>query len=78
MVVHVYNPSSTIGTMRQEDDEFKRSLGSVVKQRGRRVERAGAGRRNKKSKISEYRNTDMLIATMFEPCNLNVRMTYRE
>lgn len=31
MVVHAYNISSTIRTLRQEDDEFKRSLGSIVK-----------------------------------------------
>lgn len=31
MVGHAYNLSSTIGTLRQEDDEFKRSLGSIVK-----------------------------------------------
>lgn len=78
MVVHVYNPSSTIGTLRQEDDDFKRSLGSIVKLCVERGSKAEAGRRNKKSKILEYRNTDVLIATMFEPCNLNVRMTYRD
>lgn len=31
MVGHAYNLSSTIETLRQEDDEFKRSLGSIVK-----------------------------------------------
>lgn len=56
MVVHVYNPSSTIGTLRQEDDDFKRSLGSIVKlcvERGSKEQEQEEGTRKARSWSTE-------------------------